>query len=67
MGGGIANFTNVAATFKVILISVINHCSVEPGFILFENTVDPVQLVECLTQKGGTAGSSLTGVTALCP
>ena len=45
-----------------VTYTVIYHYSVKPGSAVALNDT-----VECLARDRGAAGSSLTGVTVLCP
>ena len=58
MGGGIANFTNVAATFKVILVSVLLLMFVllNQSLSFFKNTVDTDWLASSEANQSGSSG-----------
>ena len=55
------------------LLCILNHISVILSVILFGNFYGLIwrecsgSVIECFTRDIGAAGSSLTGVTALCP
>ena len=59
----LSTFIRLPFVFKTIVLSVF-ECLLKTAFTVRERSGS---VVECLTQDRRAVGSSLTGVTALCP